>query len=59
METILEILGKNAPNLEPKVFYLIGIKIIECFYCYRKRIYEKLYELFTESSITNASEENR
>lgn len=47
MEILLEILGHNLPMLEPKAFFIIGVKILECFYCSRDQVYDRLYESFT------------
>ena len=47
MEILLEILDKNNPELESKIFYLIGCKVLECFYCLRDEIYSRLYESIT------------
>lgn len=47
MEILLEILGHNMPELEPKAFYLIAVRLLEIFYCTRDEIYNRLYESFT------------
>jgi len=46
VEILLEILGHNT-ELESKIFYLISVKILECFYCMRDEIYNRLYESIT------------
>ena len=50
VELLLEILGRNVPDLNPTIFYLIGMKVLECFYCQRDKIYERLYESITGRS---------
>jgi hypothetical protein len=47
MEILLEILGSNEPTLEPKIFYLIGVRIMEYFYYARDEIYSRLFEAVT------------
>lgn len=50
MEILLEISSKNLPQIETKILKLIGTKILECFYCQRENIYDRLYESMTGRS---------
>jgi hypothetical protein len=50
METLLEVLGNNNEKLNPKIFYDIGVKILERFYYSRTQIYDRLYECMTGRS---------
>ncbi len=47
MEILLEILGCNLDNFNPKIFHIIGVKVLECFYYHRNEIYTRLYEYMT------------
>ncbi|CAF0749951.1 unnamed protein product [Brachionus calyciflorus] len=47
IEILLEILGHNVENAEPKALYIIAVQILECFYMARDDIYNRLYESFT------------
>lgn len=47
MEILLELLGNNNDDLDPKIFYFIGVKILECFYYSREEIYDSLHETLT------------
>lgn len=47
VETLLEILGHNLKNSEPKALYIVAIRLLESFYFAKEKIYEKLYESIT------------
>ena len=47
MEILLVILAKNLPEINSTILKAIGIKVLECFFCDRARIYDRLYESMT------------
>ncbi|RMZ93842.1 Cyclin N-terminal domain-containing 1 [Brachionus plicatilis] len=47
VETLLEILGHNLKNSQPKALYIISIRLLESFYFCKEQIYKRLYESFS------------
>ncbi len=60
MEVLLEVLEHNEPQIESKILRAIGINVLECFYCEREDIYDRLYESMTGRSrdVINRNEFN-
>jgi hypothetical protein len=53
IEILLEILNVNNDNmigLDTNIIHLIAMKVLECFYCEREHIYDRLYESMTGRS---------
>lgn len=50
MEVLLEILSNNLIQFNPQIIHAIGVKILECYYCQREEIYNRLYETMTGRS---------
>lgn len=50
LETLLEILGHNLKNSEPKVLYIIAIRLLESFYFSKEIIYQTLFESYSHKS---------
>jgi hypothetical protein len=53
VEILLEILNVNNDNmigLDTNIIHLIAMKVLECFYCEREHIYDRLYESMTGRS---------
>lgn len=57
IETLLEILGHNLKNSEPKILYIVTIRLLERFYYAKEKIYEKLYQSITGKNYNHNQKE--